>query len=94
MQIREWRKKKGDVSSERMVIDVVIPSYRVNEEFLRNILNLRVPAACETTFHVIVDNPKADVAFLRRLEAERPGKIRVRVNNKNMGASEARNVSL
>jgi Glycosyl transferase family 2 len=45
-------------SKERVLLDVVIPSYRVTVEFLASICCLQVPERFRTTFIVIVDNPK------------------------------------
>jgi glycosyltransferase involved in cell wall biosynthesis len=44
-------------SKERVLLDVVIPSYRVTVEFLAGICCLQVPERFRTTFIVIVDNP-------------------------------------
>lgn len=76
------------------MIDVITPSYRVDATFLERIVNLKVPSYCETTFIIIVDNPKANIKWLREIEKEKQGSLRVRKNPTNVGASSSRNVGL
>jgi glycosyltransferase involved in cell wall biosynthesis len=93
--IQQWINghAKGEVP-RKLVFDVVTPSYRVKEEFLKRIINVRVPDNCDTMFIIVVDDPKADIEWLRKLEAKRVGKLRVRKNTSNQGASMSRNVGL
>jgi glycosyltransferase involved in cell wall biosynthesis len=39
------------------LVDVVIPSYRVNVEYLQRICSIQVPSFVRTTFIIVVDNP-------------------------------------
>ena len=39
------------------LVDVVIPSYRVNVEYLQKICSIEVPSFMRTTFIIVVDNP-------------------------------------
>ncbi len=84
----------GAKPSKKLIVDVITPTYRVNQEFLQRIVNLEVPSYCETMFILVVDNPKADIRWLRELEKENLGLLRVRKNPQNLGASGARNVGL
>lgn len=87
----------GDEQStqhERLVIDVVTPSYRVDLSFLRGIVEQSVPRNCSTMFIIAVDDPSADLTQLRQLEASVPGRMRVRQHARNGGASAARNTGL
>jgi GT2 family glycosyltransferase len=84
----------GSHNKRKIMIDVITPSYRVDATFLERIVNLKVPSYCETTFIIIVDNPKANIKWLREIEKEKQGSLRVRKNPTNVGASSSRNVGL
>ena len=86
--------KDGSHNKRKIMIDVITPSYRVDATFLERIVNLKVPSYCETTFIIIVDNPKANIKWLREIEKEKQGSLRVRKNPTNVGASSSRNVGL
>ena len=65
-----------------------------DEAGLRAICELAVPVGCDTQFIIIVDNP-AKKFIRRRLEQACAGRgVRVRVHEKNLGASAARNRGL
>lgn len=75
-------------------VDVVVPTFRVERDFLEGILDLKSSMA-NVNFIFVVDNPRADVQWLRDLEKTRPRHdLRVRVNESNIGASGTRNVGL
>jgi GT2 family glycosyltransferase len=75
-------------------VDVVVPTFRVERDFLEGILDLKSTRA-NVNFIFVVDNPRADVQWLRVLEKTRSlHDLRVRVNESNMGASRTRNVGL
>ncbi len=98
-QVRNWLRANSVTVSgieERLVMDVITPSYRVNQQFLRRIIDLPVPSCCSTMFILVVDNPEADIRWLREIEREphRLGQLRVRRNPTNLGASGSRNVGL
>jgi len=74
-----------------ITIDVVVPSYRVDEQCLMAILALHIPAACRVNFFIIVDNPSSAIPGTI-LEAS---KIRhdftLLINEVNLGFSATRN---
>lgn len=77
-----------------ITLDVVIPSYRVDLSILRCILSMKVPDDVCTLFIIVVDNPGSPhLAAVQALEAEPQfrNRVRVRVQPRNMGVSEARN---
>lgn len=47
------------------VVDVVIPTYRLHQEYLERLCSLKVPPSWRTTFIVIVDNPHLLLAQYR-----------------------------
>lgn len=90
--LEDWMKSHlQTLPVKKVVIDVVTPSYRVNPTYLKGIVSIPVPSICECMFIVIVDNPSADIAWLRDLEKEMGGRLRVRKHMTNMGASQSRN---
>jgi GT2 family glycosyltransferase len=54
--------------SECLLLDVVIPSYRVDITFLRQICSLSVPDRLRTTFIVVVDNPTRLTSLMAEAE--------------------------
>lgn len=91
----------------KIMLDVVVPTYRCTESILAGIVSLQVPHYCETTFIIIVDNPAHELAkqdgglltskLLPSLTT--PGKefwyrLKVRVQPCNSGAPAARNRGL
>lgn len=92
--IRRWTKSKitdGNPALEKLLIDVVIPSYRASRELLEGILKIEVPADCVTKFIIVIDNPTADVDWLMARQMEEVGNLTVVRNAKNVGASVSRN---
>ena len=91
--ISEYLQKRDLVIARKLTIDVITPSYRVHEDYLRAICELRVPDHCSTQFIIIVDDPlKGDIRD--KLEDSYGDRVRVRVNNVNRGASFSRNRGL
>lgn len=93
--------------SECVLLDVIVPTYRIDTEYLKRICGLIVPKRMRTCFAIIVDNPKkliqmtgannADEAALQletTLASETRNNIRVRCNQDNVGASASRNRGL
>lgn len=71
-------------------IDVVIPSYRVDEKNLLPVLTLSVPAFAQVIFYLVVDNPYAVIPdAIQGLADNR--KLFLLMNEKNSGASYTRN---
>jgi len=52
----------------KLLVDVVVPSYRLDLEFLERICSLHVPENWRTTFIIIVDNP---VLLVKKIEGIR-----------------------
>ena len=52
----------------KIILDVIIPSYRVNITYLRRLCALQVPSDMRTTFIVIVDNPVQLIELVRKEE--------------------------
>ncbi|CAM9327633.1 unnamed protein product, partial [Discosporangium mesarthrocarpum] len=90
----------------RVVLDVVVPSFRVDVNVLLKICTLDVPSEMRCTFIVIFDNPdildddneasKAELARRARTLEEvtwerKRNSCRVRINQRNLGASLSRN---
>jgi hypothetical protein len=55
---------------ESLVMDIIVPSYRVNKQFLAGIINVPIPAECVTMIIIIVDDPNANIDWLRDIEGE------------------------
>ncbi|CAB9506824.1 expressed unknown protein [Seminavis robusta] len=70
--------------TECFLLDVVVPSYRVRLDYLESICSLRVPEFIQSLFIIIVDNRSALSG----------NTVRVRCNEKNVGASASRNRGL
>ena len=80
---------------QKILLDVVVPSFRAERVLLEGILNIIVPFEdCATRFIIVIDNPDLDIEWLRGLQRERCDKILVLENAKNMGASHSRNVGI
>lgn len=99
-RISEWLSAQKDSNSlhniSKFVLDIIVPSYRVNRSFLLPIIELVAPDNCDLMVIVVVDDPAADIEWLRDLEKrdDKLGKLRVRKNLHNLGASMSRNVGL
>ena len=88
----------------RTTIDVIVPTYRMNREYIERICALRSTKA-ELCFIIIIDNPLAaaaaetasaalgELSWLTALATTRDD-VRVRVNDVNRGASYSRNRGL
>jgi len=71
-------------------IDIIIPSFRLDEQYLLPLFHLPKPAGWQFNYYVVVDNPKVQPgAEMRRLAAE--GAIQLFINAENLGAAESRN---
>jgi hypothetical protein len=75
------------------VVDIVVPTFRVQHAYLERICSLRASRGVDAFFIVIVDDPRANISALRSLESARSN-LRVRMNPENMGAPMSRNVGL
>lgn len=71
-------------------IDVVIPSFRLDEEILLNICNLEKPEGFSVTFYIVVDNPLLPIPE-GLLQLAIKDKIILVKNEVNLGFSKTRN---
>lgn len=78
----------------KLLIDVVVPSFRVNRVLLEGILNINIPANCVTKFIVVVDDPNADATWLTDYQRDTVDRVNVLFNVVNLGAPESRNVGI
>ena len=77
-----------------VMLDVVVPVFRMNLELLQRVVSLSIPENTSTTFLLIVDNPDSpDVPQVQALESspQHWGQVLVRVLPTNSGACAARN---
>ena len=80
---------------KKILLDVVVPSFRAERALLEGILNITVPAEdCVTKLIVAIDNPDLDIRWLKELQREECDKILVLENARNIGASHSRNVGI
>jgi hypothetical protein len=81
-----------------VVLDVVVPTHRLDLSYLQRILALKGDERIVTKFFVVVDNPTdtTGVAKLRALcsAALRGDQYRIFVNERNRGAAFSRNIGL
>jgi len=76
-------------------IDVVIPTFRTNVPLLEQMFRMKIPKNCSVFFIVVVDDPNTKQrSKLENLEKQFLGKVRVRFQQENSGASLARNRGL
>ncbi|MFT3705738.1 MAG: glycosyltransferase [Agriterribacter sp.] len=74
----------------KSTIDVVIPSFRLEEKFILPILMLPAPQNALINFYLIVDNPGI-IPSAAIQEMTSLSYIHLIINNANIGASETRN---
>ncbi|TRM63934.1 glycosyltransferase family 2 protein [Schizophyllum amplum] len=87
----ELAKRCGDVALEKITIDVVVPSFRVQMPYLDAMLSLRPSQNCETMYIVIIDDPCSPAIDGLLAKYGHRVDVRIRVNDVNMGASASRN---
>ena len=81
-------------------IDVIVPSYRCNIEFLSQIVSINVPSHIETTFIIVIDNPKFKITnefkdqLFGCIKNESNVNLRIHQHSSNLGASAARNTGI
>ncbi|KAF8554459.1 glycosyltransferase family 2 protein [Imleria badia] len=87
----EWLLRHCPAVSRKLTLDVVVPSFRVQLQFLEPILKLKPSPTCTTMFIIIIDDPNSPARIgLETQFASRPD-VRIRTNDKNLGASASRN---
>ncbi|KAF7799107.1 hypothetical protein EIP86_010337 [Pleurotus ostreatoroseus] len=81
-------------ATRRLTVDVVVPCYRVNMEYLDRFFSLDIPPTCSVMFIIIIDDPRSpNIESLLSAYGQRPD-VRIRVNKTNLGASASRNRGL
>ncbi|KAG9014685.1 hypothetical protein FRB94_010532 [Tulasnella sp. JGI-2019a] len=89
--IESWLAQKEVKVERRLTLDVIVPCYRVNIGILDRILELKPSNTCSTMFIIIIDDPHSpNIIELLAKYGARPD-VRIRVNVRNLGASESRN---
>ena len=74
----------------KLSIDVVIPSFRLNEKYILPILHLRKPANTEVKFYLVADNPAIQPsANILSLVDDR--EVFLSINQQNLGSGLTRN---
>ena len=73
-----------------ITIDLVIPSYRLEEDILKRIIALQVPAGLQLSIYIIADNPLIKVPDLL-LQLHQQDLVHLIVNETNLGFSATRN---
>lgn len=93
-KVEDWLSTTSPTVRRKVVLDVIIPSYRVDMTFLEPILTLQPSPTCTVMWIIIVDNPNA--AGLSTLEYRygHRADVRIRVNKRSEGASASRNRGL
>lgn len=74
-------------------VDIVIPSFRLNESILSAIIHLKQPAGWQFRFYLIVDNPNVEVPVSIK-EWQQNGNIQLILNKQNEGPAETRNAGI
>jgi nucleoside-diphosphate-sugar epimerase/GT2 family glycosyltransferase len=93
-KVDKWLSIHAPSVRQKLTLDVVVPSYRVQVPVLNRILTLPTSDTCSTMFIIIVDDPKSQAYHeLMRKYGVRPD-VRIRKHEKNLGASAARNRGL
>ncbi len=71
-------------------IDIVIPSFRLQEKLLLPMLDMPVPPAVRVTYYIIADNPGVQpaAAIKERVDHDR---VFLVINEQNIGAAMSRN---
>lgn len=71
-------------------IDIVIPSFRLDENILVNIVNLEKPVGYDVHIYIVADNPNATIPQ-KISDLSKQGKIHFIKNDVNLGFSATRN---
>lgn len=74
-------------------IDIIIPTFRLDEQFLLPLIRLPKPGGWEFNYYIVVDNPAIKPgAELLKMAAE--GVIHLSINKENKGPGETRNTGI
>ncbi len=77
----------------KISVDVVIPSFRLQEKYILPILNLVKPANSIIKFYIIVDNPNIEPAAAIQSLINNNDAFLI-INKTNLGAAETRNIGM
>ncbi|KAI1785327.1 NAD-dependent epimerase/dehydratase [Ganoderma leucocontextum] len=92
--VEGWLRRQAPAVQRKLTLDIVVPCYRVVMAHLDTILTLQSSTTCSTMFIIIVDNPECPrIGQLMQKYGHRPD-VRIRANDKNLGASASRNRGL
>jgi len=95
LQVEQWIEKTTKKPIPRLLtLDVIVPSYRVLLEYLEPIIRLQSSDTTSTTIIIIIDDPMSPNISILRDRYEHDPFFRIRVNEKNLGASATRNRGL
>lgn len=72
-------------------IDIVIPSYRLDERYLLPMLHLSPPLNFKVSYYMVADNPTVQVPASIQELAVQQSNIHIIVNEVNLGFSKTRN---
>lgn len=89
--VEGWISREAPSVKKLLILDVVIPSYRVDLKFLDPILQLRPPETCSVMFIIIIDDPNSPSMDILQKKYGIDPFVRIRVNQTNLGASASRN---
>ncbi len=77
----------------KISVDVVIPSFRLDEKYIVPILNLTKPLQALIRFYIVVDNPAIEPgAAIQSLINNKDAFLII--NRENLGAAETRNIGM
>lgn len=82
-----------EVMTGNRSIDIVIPSYRLDESFLSPIIQLPHPPGWAVSIYIVADNPAADVPG-RLQQWAQEGRIQLFINSRNEGPGQTRNYGI
>ncbi|MCW3465105.1 glycosyltransferase [Chitinophaga nivalis] len=71
-------------------VDIIIPSFRLDEQYLLPVIQLPKPADWAFRYYIVVDNPGVKVSPAIQQLAD-AGAIQLFINPENLGAAESRN---
>ncbi len=74
-------------------IDIIIPSFRLQSEYLIPIVQMEIPSETNVRFLVVADNPKAEIPYDFEKFIDNETVLLFR-NKENGGSSKSRNVGL
>lgn len=83
-------RSKMEINNLKNSIDIIVPSHRLNVDFLIPILSLKKPYNWKVNYIIIADNPKINIP--KELDAFiESGSLTIISNLRNLGAPESRN---